>query len=402
MVDLAIGTVESGIINFNLLNKLLHIIVNNSNMENTLIELLEIDNENLSIPKNSINSPEHHTSTPPGSLQEKDIDLSENNSKINKIISVDNELSNNSISIESFKINESNKKLLKKIIDLEKKLKRLESFIGMENMEETSTETLDSIRNTVLKEVSESKQPKIIPTIGKKSLTNSYDMSNDHIEEINDEIYYAFNEYDSLKDEEEEEEECEEESSYDQLEGIFTSLENLKIQKADLREVQSFNEKITNLEDKFIQTIKEVQDMMDVKLDKCSIIDLKKFVQNHIEYFKSKLEDFSKLICEESSGTVKLLRNNNCICCGKVVTQRDRENPAFVPKLDESHGSLRYCGGSHTKLDSYEKAFRNDEILLQKFGPVPHVANFLIEGNDGKLYRGSKAVCLCNSNCEFQ
>lgn len=352
MVDLAIGTVESGIINFNILNSLLHIIVNNLNMENTSIELLGIlENENLLIPQNLINSTVKLTENYMSKLsqeslkQETEIDL-----KINKIITVENQLSAHSISIKSFKENE----LLKRIESLENKLKEFES---------TSKQTIPS-------------------GIGKKPINNSH-MSNDHLEEINDDIYYAFNEYDSLKDEEQEEEE----DNYNHLEGIFTSIENLKIQKADLREVQSFEQKITNLEENYIETMKEVQEMMDAKLDKCSIIDLKKFVQTHIEYFKTKLEDFSKLICEESCGTVKLLRNNKCICCGKVVTQRDRENPAYVPKLDENHGSLRYCGGSETKLDSNEKVFRS----------IPHIEEFFIEGNNGRLPKSSRTECLCNS-----
>lgn len=120
------------------------------------------------------------------------------------------------------------------------------------------------------------------------------------------------------------------------------------------------------LQNDLVQAVTEIQEMLDAKLDKGSVVNLKKFIQDSVSNLEEKIE---KVDCPKSLAagtTIKIYKDLNCISCGKGVIQGDsydimeaklkanRENDV---KLDMEVSS-RNCGGVHTVTLPAEKVFR--------------------------------------------
>lgn len=124
-----------------------------------------------------------------------------------------------------------------------------------------------------------------------------------------------------------------------------------------------------------INCMTEVQEMLDAKLDKLFVPDLKKYFQDMIHNLEEKIE---KIDCPKplAAGVVmKVFKDLNCVSCGENVIQVDAQNPTQSMMMKEGENPLqgkrserqllklpsRMCGGNHTITEPRERVFRSEK-----------------------------------------
>lgn len=178
---------------------------------------------------------------------------------------------------------------------------------------------------------------------------------------------------------------------------LTDSIDHLNQQKVDLtlfQSVDSSAQKIFKFENEFIVAMTEIQQMLDAKFDKAHVDLLKNFLKEQLLSYQNRLYYISSLICDEAAGTThRLLRNVHCLSCGKHVVQRCCEDPLLpkmqsaIPQKPLENLSLRFVGGSHTKITREDRVPEKCVLSLQS-QPKNCSRAVMIEGNDGKLYYG--------------
>lgn len=177
---------------------------------------------------------------------------------------------------------------------------------------------------------------------------------------------------------------------------IESSIDDLKRNKADLilfTAVNSAANRIFKFENEFIDTMEEVQKMLNGKFDNLHVENLKKFIEEILLKFQYRLDQFSKLLCYESAGTTcKLLRNLQCATCGQVSSQRPHVDNLLQKMPNSIEGkvikkelALRFVGGSHTKVACEEKVV--NKICFKQLQISPRI---MIRGTNGRLYYGTE------------
>jgi hypothetical protein len=123
-----------------------------------------------------------------------------------------------------------------------------------------------------------------------------------------------------------------------------------------------------------IEILTDIQNMMDAKLNKCDVTQLKKFLLDALAKFDEKIENVDCKRAVAAGAARKIFNNVTCISCGEKVLQTDdtattrsmliksmtRQN---VNTLNLMKLSTRSCGGNHTITVPRERIFRarNDE-----------------------------------------
>ncbi|XP_055845042.1 uncharacterized protein LOC129911314 [Episyrphus balteatus] len=173
-----------------------------------------------------------------------------------------------------------------------------------------------------------------------------------------------------------------------------------------LRETRSVKKQLDKQHEEFIETMEEIQEMMDGKLDKMHIPALKKYISDKMSNIERKLEAvIQKEQCPKAAGVI--MTNLQCLCCTTKVCQKDKVYP--VPLLGDvkrfkvkstSHDPNfcipqdrpRACGGDHTVIRPNEKTLQKLN-LLEDFGDqmnLPHdLTNNVkyFKGLHGRMYR---------------
>lgn len=156
----------------------------------------------------------------------------------------------------------------------------------------------------------------------------------------------------------------------------------------------------------FMQTMQEIQDMLDAKVDKLCIPPLKQYIADELLGFRKHLEMFAQEfgMIPDAAGT-QVIRNVNCISCERTVNQKDREKQ-ILPLMDRSRPlkfvqtsndkvKHRNYGGSTTMTTANERIFRKSNIVTGQSFPQHEYTTEC--GNNGKIYQSAKAVmCSCN------
>lgn len=115
----------------------------------------------------------------------------------------------------------------------------------------------------------------------------------------------------------------------------------------------------------------EVQELINTKVDKQSISDLKQHLQDMMRDIESKIDSKNPL----AAGAVKKDKLT-CVSCSKNVTQADLPNPnqSMLVRHVENHNavdvklfevSTRLCGGSHTITTPKERIFRSENVKIE-------------------------------------
>lgn len=186
---------------------------------------------------------------------------------------------------------------------------------------------------------------------------------------------------------------------------------------------------------------------IESKLDKTELSPLEEQINGKFQAIQGRVKELASIErTPEAAGTkTKFLRDVNCISCDHEAIMR-LEEPHSVPKQDAIYPKIsmkpflsydldnvrkemknlensknllhfevlnnekkihnlkqpylcaRYSGGSHTKISA------KDRVEKTKFkrnwgGAPPTVSDFLIQGNDGTLYKGAAPKCECNPEC---
>lgn len=218
--------------------------------------------------------------------------------------------------------------------------------------------------------------------------------------------------------------------------------------KKDLSE--ALCEAISRLNDqqqKWGTTIDDILLMIETKLDKTELSPLEEQINGKFQAIQERVKVLASIErTPEAAGTkTKFLRDVNCISCDHDAIMR-LEEPQSVPKQDamyptksmkpflsydldnvrkemknlessknllhfevfnnekkiqnlkQPHLCARYCGGSHTKISTEERVQKTK--FNRSWGGAPTTeSDFLIQGNDGTLYKGAAPKCKCNPEC---
>lgn len=158
----------------------------------------------------------------------------------------------------------------------------------------------------------------------------------------------------------------------------------------------------------FLQTMIEVQDMLDAKVDKLSIPQLKQFLVDHLNEFRGSLEYFQRefgMVKDAAGTTTRRLRNLDCLSCQQPVFQLDREHPPYVPltkgatpfRVIPAPPEKRYCGGGHTVTTAVERRMIEGNFI-QQYGASGNAKDVEMgAGTDGVLYRVREG-CPCRKS----
>lgn len=128
--------------------------------------------------------------------------------------------------------------------------------------------------------------------------------------------------------------------------------------------MKSVNKQLETFRSDLINCLSEIQDMMDCKLDKCFVPDLKKLIEEGLSSVNEKLEEISSRKSRKTAaGTTKaLIRDVNCVSCGENCVQSDTHNlptqqQQFSVRKIEYHQqqlssyptitTTRHCGGKY-------------------------------------------------------
>lgn len=127
--------------------------------------------------------------------------------------------------------------------------------------------------------------------------------------------------------------------------------------------------RLESYQNDLVNAMTEVQEMLDAKLDKCFVPDLKQFIQVALHDLEEKIDNVD---CQKSlaAGAVKkIIQNLNCISCGEKVVQADRPDltqskltkiPSDVNMSELLKLPTRLCGGNHTITLPSERIFRSE------------------------------------------
>lgn len=158
--------------------------------------------------------------------------------------------------------------------------------------------------------------------------------------------------------------------------------------------VQFAEESLRHQQEVFLNTMIEVQQQLDAKVDRYSIPALKQWLVDEMAIFAEALDGFRRLygMIPDAAGAL-MIHNVQCISCQRPAMQRDREAPPATPV---------------TPVTPFTARSQRDTAVLD-CRPVPTVAVSmaqvdyeLSEGTDGRMYRtrrgGGRTCCVGHEN----
>ncbi|CAO1396905.1 unnamed protein product [Diamesa serratosioi] len=116
-----------------------------------------------------------------------------------------------------------------------------------------------------------------------------------------------------------------------------------------------------------VYAVREIQEMLDAKVDRLDLIEMKRYLLDMMTEANAKTDDFSGQLA--AGATKKIMKNITCISCGDRVIQADRGMTNFKltqtdlgeVKIDEKklHLTNRNCGGKHTITNYRERVLQS-------------------------------------------
>lgn len=149
--------------------------------------------------------------------------------------------------------------------------------------------------------------------------------------------------------------------------------------------VQFAEEALLQQQELFLNTMIEVQQQLDAKVDRYSIPALKQWIVDQMTVFAEALDGFRRLygMIPDAAGAL-MIHNVQCISCQRTAMQRDREAPPATPATPVTPLTAR------SKRDTPVPDCR----------PMPTIAVImaqtdyeLSEGTDGRMYRTRNGGC---------
>lgn len=152
-----------------------------------------------------------------------------------------------------------------------------------------------------------------------------------------------------------------------------TSIESIQHGMTEFKD--SVCDRMESYKSDLINCMTEIQEMLDAKLDKFFVPDLKNYLQEMIDNLEEKIE---KVDCPKplaAGAVMKVFKDLNCVSCGENVIQSASQNPvqSMLMKKEQNllHGdrsqlqllklSSRLCGGNHTITEPRERIFRSEK-----------------------------------------
>lgn len=105
-------------------------------------------------------------------------------------------------------------------------------------------------------------------------------------------------------------------------------------------------ERLDGYKDDLVSCLSEIQEMLDAKLDKLFVPELKQYIEDVIGKLEDKVDsaDCSKRLA--AGATMRIFTKLNCVSCGEHVIQVDRGNPRQATRNECE--KIQRCGGNKT------------------------------------------------------
>ena len=162
-------------------------------------------------------------------------------------------------------------------------------------------------------------------------------------------------------------------SEIENLKRFFeTTLESSKHEATQF--MNSVCERLKSYKNDLVDCMKDLQAMMDTKLDKFFVPDLKKYLQDMIQNLEEKIDNIDCQKALAAGVAKKIFKDLNCVSCGDDVIQADARNPAKLLLKNKTENPVhsdviqlqllklptRLCGGNHTITAPSERVFRSE------------------------------------------
>lgn len=134
-------------------------------------------------------------------------------------------------------------------------------------------------------------------------------------------------------------------------------------------------ERLESYKNDLIDCMTELQAMMNAKLDKSSVPDLKKYLQDMIRNLEEKIDNIECRKALAAGVAKRIFKDLNCVSCGDDVIQADARNPTKSLLTNNEENPIqtdviqlqllklptRLCGGNHTITTPSERVFRSEK-----------------------------------------
>lgn len=145
------------------------------------------------------------------------------------------------------------------------------------------------------------------------------------------------------------------------------------------QEVKKFKGEVCDRFEQFINDIvksmTEVQEMLDSKLDKYFVPELKEYLQDKLKVLEQRIEDTSCRKSFAAASSKEIVKTFNCLSCGEDIIQNKAHyaTKSMLTKIEANHLRhdkvnkvqfltlpTRLCGGNHTITTPRERVFRSE------------------------------------------
>lgn len=161
---------------------------------------------------------------------------------------------------------------------------------------------------------------------------------------------------------------------------IKTEMKNLQTAfEESQREILQFKERICErldaLKNDLVISLQEIQEMINSKMDKSFVPELKEYIQGITRSLNEKIDNTECKKPLAAGATKKIFKDLNCFSCSENVIQADARHPtqSMLTRCDEQnhprHNNIselqllklptRFCGGNHTITTPRERIFRS-------------------------------------------
>lgn len=174
----------------------------------------------------------------------------------------------------------------------------------------------------------------------------------------------------------------------DALKLLQTEAENLKnVHQASFAvvtdDIMQFKEtvcdRLDGYKNDFVECMAEIQEMMDAKLDKFFVPELKQYLQDTITALDEKIDNVDCKKAFAAGAVKKIIKDLNCVSCGDKVIQACEHNPTQSmlmcyqrnpgrndgKDMKQRKSTMRLRGGSHTITTPNERIFRSECVKIK-------------------------------------
>lgn len=210
------------------------------------------------------------------------------------------DISGNREDENSFKENYNFKNISERIDALEVEIQQLKEVLKRNQNDVRRSETVLNLNASELHQRTDNFSEQI-----ENLKCNGKDLEENSVNNFNDKLTQEFADLSMVMESE--------------INNLKTSFKGIEIEMIQFKD--SVCERLESYKNDFVCCMTEIQTMLDAKLDKYDVPDLKKYLQEMIHNLEGKIENVDSPKPLAAGAVKKIFNDLNCISCGKSVVQ---------------------------------------------------------------------------------